>query len=115
MEAVAGASRVPGRTVDPDAPIEQFALDSLAVTTLVTRLSDWFGWAVSTAVLYEQRTLTRVAEALARLDATRASARAPSPAAAPAAAAAPATAHIQGTRDLDTVRAYWRHHFGVSA
>lgn len=115
VEAVAAASRVPGRAVDPDAPIEQFALDSLAVTTLVTRLSDWFGWAVSTAVLYEQRTLTRVAEALARLDATRAAARpslAPSPAA--PAATAHATAHIQGTRDLDTVRAYWRHHFGVS-
>ena len=115
VEAVGAASRVPGRQVDADAPIEQFALDSLAVTTLVTQLSDWFGWAVSTAVLYEQRTLSRVAEALARLDLTRASAR-PSlaPAPAPAAPAAPARAHIQGTRDLDTVRAYWRHHFGVS-
>ncbi len=113
--AVAKVARTSRSTVDLDAPIEQLGLDSLAITTLVTQLSDWLGWAVATSLLYEQRTLARVADALSRVDAKRAAPRA-EPAAAPVVAVAPKASDIQriAGHDMDVPLAYWRHHFGVS-
>lgn len=117
-EAVGKVARAGGRAVDLDAPLEQLGLDSLAITTLVTQLSDWLGWPVTTSLLYEQRTLGRVAQAIARVDGERSAPRpeAPPPKPTPAAPAAKAETgvHRHGGRDMDGPRAYWRKHFAVS-
>lgn len=116
--AVARVAKTSARGIDPDAPIEQLGLDSLAITTLVTQLSDWLGWSVSTSLLYEQRTLARVAQALTRVDAERTAPRPaappPGPAAAPTTPATATTVQRHPGHDMDFARAYWRHHFGVS-
>jgi acyl-CoA synthetase (AMP-forming)/AMP-acid ligase II/predicted NAD/FAD-dependent oxidoreductase/acyl carrier protein len=118
VAAVAAETKHDPGAVVPDAPIDHLGLDSLGVTALVTRLSDWLGWAVPTATIYERRTLAGIADALARADAERERSE---PAVAVAAIRVPAGAtpeprprvRITGPRDLGAVRAYWRDHFGV--
>jgi predicted NAD/FAD-dependent oxidoreductase/acyl carrier protein len=105
-----------GKHADPDTRVEQLGLDSLAVTGLVTRLSDWIGWSVPTTLVYEHRALGRIADALARADEERMRSRA-APAAAvraePAEAALPATTRVLGTAEMEALRTDWRATLGV--
>ena len=126
LEWLAAAMSEAGKRVDPDASIEALGLDSLAVTSLVTRASDWLGWSVPTSLLYEQRTLGRIADALGRTDLERQRSLAmPSQTASvataivvPSAARAPpgmtgAPLESPGAHDYGAIRAHWRDHFGV--
>ncbi len=121
---VAVLAKIAPERVDPDAALDVFALDSLAVTGLVTELSDFVGRVVPTSLVYEQRTLARIARRLADE-----SSPAPSLPVAPVASVAPVTAAAmptvepshggavvyRGSSQMGEVRAFWRDYFGVGA
>jgi acyl carrier protein len=117
IAAVAAEGKHEARALAPDTAIELLGLDSLGVTTLVTRLSDWLGWSTPTALVYQHKTLAQLADALARADTERTAAPIAGAVVAPpmttTAAPARAPVSVTGPRDLGAVRAYWRHHFGV--
>jgi acyl carrier protein len=64
-EQVAARLGVAAGEVDPDAPMEIYALESLAVVNLVADLSDWLGWKLTPAVMIEYPTIRSIAEELA--------------------------------------------------
>jgi acyl carrier protein len=64
-EQVASRLGVPADEVDPDAPLEIYALESLDVVNLVADLSDWLGWKLTPAVMIEYPTIRSIAEELA--------------------------------------------------
>src|SRR6185369_14413302 len=104
-----------GKRADPDTRVETLGLDSLAVTGLVTRLSDWLGWSVPTTLIYEHRALGRIAEALAHAGEARSAAPATPTATpeAPAAPPVPAAMKVLGAAELDALRIGWRESLGV--
>lgn len=113
-DAVAAATHRPRVALADDVALDGLGLDSLAMTSLVTDLSDRLGWPVTTTMLYEARQVGRIVTDLTRRDAVAVGASPPAPVVvAPAALAAPPAA--RPTTDVAAVRAYWRDRFGVGA
>jgi acyl carrier protein len=69
--AVADLIGVEAASVDPDAPIDSLALDSLEAVILTGDLSAWLGWEVEETLPWQVDTLRALAEIVAADDLAR--------------------------------------------
>jgi thioesterase domain-containing protein/acyl carrier protein len=82
VSQVAVNLQVPESTVEADAPLERYPLDSLSIAALLGELGDWLGWRVPPTLFLELPSLSAIAHQLAEAHrdggAERAPAAAPS-------------------------------------
>ncbi|MER5176970.1 alpha/beta fold hydrolase [Streptomyces sp. NPDC002896] len=67
---IAAELRLPAAAVDTARPLEEYALESLSVAALQSRLSDWLGYRIPHTLFMELPTIDEAARFLAEPDAT---------------------------------------------